>query len=138
MRCGQMCCHAGFPVVAKTYKRPRPGHLRHPKALILDQECAMRAAILTVILTTMLSSAMFCQSLSPQASTAAQELISETPTPGFASPVNLAPALPPVPTGKATVIGGSIRNVDRLRDELTLNIYGGHPMRVFFDERTQI
>lgn len=96
----------------------------------------MRAAILTVIL---LSGIAFSQSLSPQATTAANELISETPNPGgFAAPVNLAPALPPVPHGKATVIGGSIRNVDHLRDELTLNIYGGHPLRVFFDERTQI
>lgn len=95
----------------------------------------MRVAIAILIF----SAVAFAQSLVPQGASAAKELISETPNPaGFAAPVNLAPDLPPVPRGKTTVIGGAIRNVDHLRDELTLNIYGGHPMRVFFDERTKI
>ena len=46
--------------------------------------------------------------------------------------------LPPMPRGKSTVIGGSIRQVDGVRDQLTLNIFGGRPMKVFFDERTQV
>jgi hypothetical protein len=95
----------------------------------------MRVAVLVLILSAL----AFAQSLVPQGASAAKELISETPNPaGFAAPVNLAPDLPPVPRGKTTVIGGAIRSVDHLRDELVLNIYGGHPIRVFFDQRTRI
>lgn len=95
----------------------------------------MRIAVLMLILSGM----AFSQVLSSHDAGVAQELISAAPTPGgFATPVNLAPDLPPVPRGKTTVIGGSIRQVDRLRDELTLNIYGGHPMKIFFDERTHV
>lgn len=48
------------------------------------------------------------------------------------------PPLPSVPSGKSTVIGGVIRTVDPVRDQLTLNVYGGgKPMKILFDERTQ-
>jgi hypothetical protein len=47
------------------------------------------------------------------------------------------PLLPAVPRGNTTVIGGVIRNVDPVRDQLTLNVYGGgRPMKILFDERT--
>jgi hypothetical protein len=47
-------------------------------------------------------------------------------------------SLPSMPRGKTTVIGGVIRNVDPVRDQLTLKVYGGgHPMKILFDERTQ-
>ena len=46
--------------------------------------------------------------------------------------------LPPVPRGKSTVIGGSIRQVDGVRDQLTLNVFGGRTIKVLFDERTQV
>lgn len=50
-----------------------------------------------------------------------------------------APAgLPPMPRGKSTVIGGAIRAVDRVRDQLTLNVFGGRALKVLFDERTQV
>lgn len=95
----------------------------------------MRVVLLVVILSGM----AFSQALSSQGSISAKELIAATPDPsGLAAPVNLAPDLPPVPRGKATVIGGSIRTVDHLRDELTLNVYGGHPMKIYFDQRTHI
>lgn len=40
--------------------------------------------------------------------------------------------------GKTTVIGGEIRNVDPVRDQFTLKVFGGHPMKILFDERTQV
>ncbi len=46
------------------------------------------------------------------------------------------PALPPAPSGKSTVEGGLIRDVDPVRDQLTLNIFDGKPMKILFDERT--
>lgn len=47
-------------------------------------------------------------------------------------------ALPPSPKGKSTVIGGEIRNVDPVRDQFTLKVFGGHSMKILFDERTQV
>ena len=46
--------------------------------------------------------------------------------------------LPPVPQGKSTVVGGAIRDVDAVRDQFTLNIFGGKTMKVLFDERTEV
>jgi hypothetical protein len=48
------------------------------------------------------------------------------------------PPLPAAPAGKSTVVGGVIRAVDPVRDQLTLSVYGGgKPMKILFDERTQ-
>jgi hypothetical protein len=49
-----------------------------------------------------------------------------------------APALPPLPRGKSTVIGGTIRGVDAVRDQLTLDVFGGRTMKVVFDQRTHV
>ena len=46
--------------------------------------------------------------------------------------------LPPAPNGKSTVIGGTIHDVDPVRDQLTLKVYGGRSMKILFDERTQV
>jgi hypothetical protein len=44
-----------------------------------------------------------------------------------------------MPRGKSTVIGGMISGVDPVRDELTLKVFGGgRPMKILFDERTQV
>jgi hypothetical protein len=47
-------------------------------------------------------------------------------------------SLPPLPKGKSTVIGGAIRGVDRVRDQFTLDVFGGRSLKVLFDERTLI
>lgn len=47
-------------------------------------------------------------------------------------------ALPPPPKGRSTVEGGTIRSVDPVRDQLTLNVYGAKPMKILFDERTKV
>jgi len=46
--------------------------------------------------------------------------------------------MPPLPRGKTTILGGAIRNIDPVLDRLTLGIYGEKPMKILFDERTQI
>ena len=50
------------------------------------------------------------------------------------------PPLPPRPKGKSTVMGGIIRSVDTVRDQLTLRVYGngGRPIKILFDERTKV
>lgn len=58
------------------------------------------------------------------------------PAPAVAPP---ARNLPPPPPGKSSVIGGEIRKVDPVRDEITLRLFGSNDkMKVFYDERTQI
>jgi len=48
------------------------------------------------------------------------------------------PSLPPAPQGKSTILGGAIKSVDPVRDQLTLKIYGQRPTKILFDERTQV
>jgi hypothetical protein len=48
------------------------------------------------------------------------------------------PDLLPQPQGKATLMGGTIVKVDRVRDQLTLNLFGGGRARILFDARTRI
>jgi hypothetical protein len=48
------------------------------------------------------------------------------------------PALPPLPRGKSTIVGGEIQNVDPVRDVLTLKVFGNQKMKILFDERTQV
>lgn len=55
----------------------------------------------------------------------------ETPTGALAD-------LPLAPQGKSTIFGGAIRNFDPVRDRFTLDVAGQRPMRILFDERTQI
>jgi hypothetical protein len=43
-----------------------------------------------------------------------------------------------VPKGKTTVIGGEIHSVDPVRDAFKLSVFGGKPMRILFDARTQM
>ena len=56
----------------------------------------------------------------------------------IATTKNATVALPKAPGGKSTVIGGEIRNVDPVRDEFTLRVFGGRSMKILFDERTQV
>jgi hypothetical protein len=48
------------------------------------------------------------------------------------------PDLPAPPRGKAALIGGTIGKVDHLRDEITIDIFGGGRMRILFDPRSHI
>lgn len=47
-------------------------------------------------------------------------------------------SLPPAPRGKSTILGGEIRNVDPVRDQLTLRVFGQRQLKILFDERTQV
>jgi len=55
-----------------------------------------------------------------------------------ADPLTMIPDLPPVPAGKATLVGGTIEKLDRVRDQITLSIFGGGRERILFDPRTRI
>jgi len=48
------------------------------------------------------------------------------------------PGLPPMPRGKSTIMGGEIKKVDPVRDQITLKVFGQRLMKIMFDERTQV
>jgi len=55
-----------------------------------------------------------------------------------ADPASLLPDLPPLPGAKSTLVGGTIARLDRVRDQLTVRIFGGGQMKVLFDPRTRV
>jgi uncharacterized protein DUF5666 len=67
---------------------------------------------------------------------AIQPLADESPT--TLDPASLLPDLPSLPAAKASLIGGTIQKMDRLRDEITVQVFGGGKMKIFFDTRTHI
>jgi hypothetical protein len=102
------------------------------------------------------ATALICCVLCGMASSVrAQQMVSAKPPaePGDVSPrasasvpgdvepdstVRNSDSLPPAPRGKTTILGGQIRNFDAVRDQFSLRIYGQRPMKVWFDERTQV
>ena len=53
-------------------------------------------------------------------------------------PDSLLPELPPIPTVNATLVGGTIERLDRVRDRVVVRVFGGGKMVVLFDPRTTI
>ena len=53
-------------------------------------------------------------------------------------PAMLLPELPPLPAAKATVVGGVIAKLDRVQDQLTIQVFGGSSLNTLFDPRTRI
>jgi hypothetical protein len=45
---------------------------------------------------------------------------------------------PPLPPGKATLVGGTAGKLDKVRQTLVVHPFGGKSMKVYFDERTHI
>ncbi|HEY1578668.1 MAG TPA: hypothetical protein VGF82_16490 [Terracidiphilus sp.] len=46
--------------------------------------------------------------------------------------------MPPLPNGASTILGGTLREVDPVLDRFTLRIVGEKPMKILYDERTQV
>jgi hypothetical protein len=53
-------------------------------------------------------------------------------------PASLLPDLPKLPAAKASLIGGTIGKLDRVRDRMTVQVFGGGKMTIAFDPRTHI
>jgi hypothetical protein len=45
---------------------------------------------------------------------------------------------PPLPGGKTTLVGGTVKDVDHVRNRMTVAVFGGGHWKVGFDERTHI
>lgn len=55
-----------------------------------------------------------------------------------ADPASLLPDMPRMPAAKATLIGGTLERLDRVRDQLTVRVFGGGRMKVLFDPRSRV
>jgi hypothetical protein len=53
-------------------------------------------------------------------------------------PASLLPDLPTLPPRKASLIGGTVDRLDRVRDQLTVQVFGGGKMKISFDPRTHV
>jgi hypothetical protein len=53
-------------------------------------------------------------------------------------PASLLPDLPSLPPAKASLIGGTIERLDRVRDQITVQVFGGGKIKILFDTRTRI
>jgi len=53
-------------------------------------------------------------------------------------PASLLPDPPSVPKAKATLIGGTVERLDRVRDQVTVRVFGVGRMNILFDPRTQV
>ena len=102
---------------------------------------------LLVVLVSSLASGSWCLA----SSTPDPDHASGSPAPAATAPASspdtstsvadtpsYLPPMPAAPEGKSTVIGGVIRDVDPLQDQISLKVYGGHPMNILFDERTKV
>jgi hypothetical protein len=85
------------------------------------------------ITTVILSSAAMMRAGDAQPLPAPAESTSAAPT-KTAVPSDI----PPIPRGRSTIFGGEIRELDPVRDQLTLRVFGDRPMKILFDERTQV
>jgi hypothetical protein len=53
-------------------------------------------------------------------------------------PASLVPDLPALSPKNTSLVGGTIRKLDRVRDVLTVDVFGGGKMTIAFDTRTHI
>jgi hypothetical protein len=88
-----------------------------------------------VLVIAMLGGAFLSQSSAAPAPQQAAVSATSVRTEGAATRLS---DIPPMPKGKSTVMGGTIRDVDQVRDRFVLNVYGEKPMRIFYDVRTQV
>jgi hypothetical protein len=70
--------------------------------------------------------------------TSSVAIVTESENVEAVDPASLLPDLPPLPGAKASLIGGTIQRVDRVRDQLTVQVFGSGKMKVLFDTRTHI
>jgi hypothetical protein len=114
--------------------------------MVIGKGCTSMLRHLAVLLLGSMAILVFSQILAAQAAPAApqaapgqaetQQVPVKPEDPSSDSPP--LPPLPAAPSGKSTIMGGEIRRVDPVRDVLTLKVFGQRPIKILFDERTQV
>ena len=90
-----------------------------------------------ILESALVGAAVLCSGLTIRAQVTEKVTAVESDLNASNPPNNLS-AMPPLPSGKSTILGGSIRDVDPVLDRFTLKIAGERPLQIFFDERTQV
>ena len=54
------------------------------------------------------------------------------------NPASLLPSPPALSRTKVSLIGGTVYKLDRIRDQFTIQVFGGGKMKIYFDPRTHI
>lgn len=90
----------------------------------------------TVVAVVMLSGALIAQLAI--ASAKSEQIADAQSGAESASVSGNLPPLPSAPQGMSTIMGGAIMSIDRVRDELTLKVFGQRPTKILFDERTKV
>ena len=99
----------------------------------------MRLIPALALLAGMAQAQVVASTFSPDARTTQPSVESTAPAvPSLSAPGKPLPDLLPQPSGKPTLIGGTITRTDSLRDEITIRIFGGGKTRILFDSRTHI
>jgi hypothetical protein len=88
----------------------------------------LKAAVFTSAVATLLSA---CSGRAQQMPEQQPDMKSAFTTADFS-------ALPAMPHGRSTVLGGQITRIDPVLDEFTLRVAGQRPIKILFDERTQV
>lgn len=78
------------------------------------------------------------ESVQPAAIERGEPAITEIDNGISIDPASLLPDLPPVPQRNATLVGGTLEKLDRVRDRLTVRVFGGGRTTAFVDPRTRV
>ena len=116
------------------------GHPTRAQKFLAEGVCLMRLVVMTLL--SGLACAQVSSSMAPvnPTSSIGTEGTSMSAQGGDITidPNSLLPNVPAVPKGKATLVGGTISSLDRVRDLVVIKPFGGHDMKILFDGRTQI
>ena len=78
------------------------------------------------------------ETIQPAAIEPGEPAISEIESGISIDPASLLPDLPAVPRKNASLVGGTLEKLDRVRDRLTLRVFGGGRTTALFDPRTRV
>lgn len=78
------------------------------------------------------------ETVQPAAIEPGEPAISEIESGISIDPASLLPDLPAVPRKNASLVGGTLEKLDRVRDRLTLRVFGGGRTTALFDPRTRV
>lgn len=122
----------------------QPEHRGHAD----DRQCNRMRNLKTLLMLATFALTAFAQqnTRAPANSLAAPE---GAPTPSVATQSTSSAAqqqsspdplldVPPLPNSKVTLVGGVVTGIDRVRNKLSVEAFGGKKMKMFFDERSHI
>ncbi len=78
------------------------------------------------------------EAIQPGAIEPGEPAISEIDSGISIDPASLLPDLPAVPRKNATLVGGTLEKLDRVRDRITLRVFGGGRTTALIDPRTRV